>query len=205
MKMMLERYGVGLVAGAVTTIALLWLMQAVISFDGNPLNDAPDYRPIDFARLMEDVDPDIIKPENKPPPPPDVVPPVMAKPDPDSMGDTGWELDTSFEAPDIGQTISISGFSDDGEYLPLRKVNPIYPRRAQQRGIEGFVILQFTVTETGSVENPVVIESEPPGIFDRAAIAAALKFKYKPRTVDGVAIRVDGVKHRIGFELEEAY
>ena len=95
------------------------------------------------------------------------------------------------------------GFSADGEYLPIVKVAPVYPRRALTRGIEGYVLLEFTVNSTGAVENPVVVEADPPGIFDRAAMQAALKFKYKPKVVNGEPIAVAGVRNRITFELTE--
>ncbi len=56
------------------------------------------------------------------------------------------------------------------------------------------MILQFDVTEEGSVENPVVLEAKPPGIFDRSALRAAAKFKYKPKILNGQPVRVTGVK-----------
>jgi protein TonB len=90
----------------------------------------------------------------------------------------------------------------DGEYLPIVKVAPEYPRRALQRGIEGYVIVEYTVTKLGTVENPRVIEAEPAGMFDEAAIKSALKYKYKPRVVDGEPIEVPGVRTIIRFELE---
>ncbi|MFZ8915632.1 MAG: energy transducer TonB, partial [Pseudomonadales bacterium] len=77
------------------------------------------------------------------------------------------------------------------------------PRRALTRGIEGYVLLEFTVTKLGTVENPVVVEADPPGIFDRAAQQAALKFKYKPKVVNGEPIDVAGVRNLITFELTE--
>lgn len=93
--------------------------------------------------------------------------------------------------------------NNEGEYLPLVKVEAEYPSRAMERGIEGSVTVKFTVTEKGSVEDPVVIESDPPGIFDRAAIQAASKFKYRPKVIEGSPIRVEGVKHKIVFDLED--
>ena len=91
----------------------------------------------------------------------------------------------------------------DGEYLPIRKVRAEYPPRAISRGIEGSVTMEFTVTENGTVKDPVVVDSNPPGIFDRSAIQALLKFKYRPKVVDGKPTQVEGVKHKIVFELEE--
>ena len=91
----------------------------------------------------------------------------------------------------------------DGEYLPIVKVAPQYPRRAQSRGIEGYVILEYTVTVQGTVRDPVIVESAPKNVFDKAAIKSALRYKYKPRVVDGVAVEVPGVRTRINFVLEK--
>jgi protein TonB len=90
----------------------------------------------------------------------------------------------------------------EGDYLPIVRVAPVYPARALSRGLEGFVDLSFTVTTTGSVEDPIVLQSTS-SLFERAAIRAVLKFKYKPRVVDGVPVSVPGVKTRISFQLEE--
>ena len=92
----------------------------------------------------------------------------------------------------------------DGEYLPIVKVAPIYPRRALSRGIEGYVIVEYTVTKQGTVKDPVIIEAKPQGIFNQAAIKSALRYKYKPRVVDGEPIEVQGVRTKITFQLENS-
>lgn len=58
------------------------------------------------------------------------------------------------------------------------------------------------MTKNGSVRDAVVIEAKPENIFNQAAMAAALKFKYKPRVVDGVAMEVAGVQNKISFQIE---
>jgi len=98
-------------------------------------------------------------------------------------------------------TLGLSG--GEGDYLPIVKVQPVYPRKALQRGISGYVIVEFTVTKNGSVKDVVVVEAEPEGMFNRAAIRAAQKFKYKPRVVDGEAIEVAGVQNKISFQISE--
>jgi protein TonB len=70
------------------------------------------------------------------------------------------------------------------------------------RGLEGYVDMEFVVTQTGSVRDPVVLFSTS-SLFERAALRAVLKFKYKPRVVDGVPVEVPGVKTRITFQIEE--
>ena len=81
------------------------------------------------------------------------------------------------------------------------KDNPEYPRVAQRKGISGYVILQYTVTETGTVEDITVLQSNPEGVFDEAARQAAIKYRYLPRIVDGEPTQVSGVKTRITFEM----
>jgi protein TonB len=90
----------------------------------------------------------------------------------------------------------------EGDYLPIVRVAPVYPSRALSRGLEGFVDMSFTVTATGSVINPIVLQSTS-SMFERAATRAVVKFKYKPRVVDGIPVEVPGVKTRITFELQD--
>jgi len=91
----------------------------------------------------------------------------------------------------------------DGDVLPIVKVPPQYPRRASQRGIEGWVLLEFTVTETGAVLNPIVIDANPPGIFNRSAIRMINKWKYKPLIKKSKAVQRKGVQHLIAYQLEK--
>ena len=91
----------------------------------------------------------------------------------------------------------------DGEYLPIVKVAPIYPRRAQSRGITGYCIVEYTVTTSGAIRDPKAVDCDPPGVFDSASVKASLKFKYKPRVVDGVPIEVGGVQNKFTYELEQ--
>jgi len=197
------RYLFGVAMGVVVTLSLFVLMNALISNNKSALTEGNKFDITDFVRVDEDEDLQIKKRKPDPPPPPDEPPPDMPTPD--------------FESSDVSQGIDIGaintnvdlniagtgGFTQDGEYLPIVKVAPIYPRRAQTRGIEGYVILEFTVTKTGAVADPVVVEAKPPGVFDRAATNAALKFKYKPKVVDGEPIAVTGVRNRITFELAD--
>lgn len=95
--------------------------------------------------------------------------------------------------------------ASDGDYLPLIAVAPQYPTGAAQRGIEGWILLAFTVDKQGSVvdDSVKVIDSEPQNIFNRSAIRAALKFKYEPRVRNGKTVAVPGVKYVFRYKLEE--
>lgn len=200
---MIARYIVGVGLGAVVTLALFYLMQWLIASDGAQLTEGPDGRVLDFVRVEQEEQLQTKDRKPEPPPPPDEPPPDMPDPSFDSNVDAlGVDIGMGNMNADLDIN-SGGGFSADGEYLPIVKVSPVYPRRALTRGIEGHVLLEFTVTKSGAVEDPRVIEADPPGIFDRAAIQAALKFKYKPKVVNGEPIDVAGVRNLITFELSE--
>jgi periplasmic protein TonB len=200
---MIVRYVIGVTLGAVLTFALFLLMQALIKSDRSPFDEGVKGKIVDFVRLQEEQDIQVRVRKPPPPPPPDEPPPDMPQQQFDasnvSIGVDMGRVDVKVDLNAGG----VGGFSSDGEYLPIVKVAPVYPRRAQTRGIEGFVLLEFVVTRTGSVRDPVIIESSPPGIFDNAAKQAALKFKYKPKVVNGEPIDVAGVRNLITFELAD--
>ena len=92
--------------------------------------------------------------------------------------------------------------SSSGGYVPIFQVPPVYPRRALEREIEGCVMLQYTVTKSGSTRDPEVLWSQPSGIFDKQAMRSALKYKYKPQIRDGQAVEVPRVKTIVVFKIE---
>ena len=199
------RYLLGLVFSVMVTLGLLWSMQALIAGGKNVLTDAPRGNVLDFIRLKKEQQ--LVKKERKPQKPvkPKEPPPPMAQPKMQQSNPNANAVSTNFAAnieTDIGLSNGLSLGSGDGDYLPIVKVAPIYPRRAQSRGIEGYAIVEFTVTANGSVQAPLIVEAKPEGVFDRAAMDAALKFKYKPRVVDGVAMAVSGVRNKISFQID---
>ena len=199
---MATRYFASFGLGIVITLVLFFVMQAVIATDEARLDEGAKGKLLDFVRLEEDQELQTKQRKPKPPPPPDEPPPDMPKPEFESS-DISQGVDVGAVDVDVNLNVEGGGFSSDGEYLTIVKVNPQYPRRAQTRGIEGFVLLEYIVTKTGAVRDPVVIEAKPPGIFNRAAINAALKYKYKPKVVNGEPIDVAGVKTRITFEMAD--
>jgi protein TonB len=143
---------------------------------------------------------------------PEEQPEDIAQPDLDLQPLAG--IDVSIAKPKANFTAGGSFFRD-GEYIPLFKVQPIYPRRAQERGTQGYAIVAFTITDSGSVENAKPLEGycgDPQGpqeemrpctIFNSASARAALKLKYKPKIVDGKATSVEGVLHRFTFIMAQ--
>jgi hypothetical protein len=87
------------------------------------------------------------------------------------------------------------------EYAPLEKKAPIYPYVTQFNGIEGYCIVQYTVTELGKVKDAFPETCSPIGLFEGVSVESAKKFIYQPRIVDGIPRSVSGVQNKFTFDL----
>jgi len=190
---------------SVAVFGLFWLLYALIHTTASVGMDGEVLPTVDFVRLAKNFE--IESRERKPPPEmPDKpeAPPEVAVQQVQIQGPMNTGININMALENFAQVKSNFGLSStDGEYLPIVKVAPMYPARAQSQGIEGWVLVKFTVTEAGTVTDPVVLEAQPPGVFDEAAKKAVQKFKYKPRVQDGKPIAVPNVQHLIRFELDK--
>ena len=195
---------------AAITIALFFVMVILISLGDSGMKEDTSVKLADVVmpeRQIETFITEVEKPDK-----PEEQPEDIAQPELDLQPLAG--IDVSIAKPKPAFKAGGSFFRD-GEYIPLFKVQPIYPRRAQERGTEGFSIVSFTITESGTVEDAKAIEGycgDPEGpetelrpctLFNSASARAALKLKYKPKIVDGKATSVEGVLHRFTFIMAE--
>ena len=201
---MIGRYVISIVTGVVVTLTLLFVMQLLIATGKGALTKPRERAQLDFVRVKrnENLNTQEIIPE-KPPKPPE-TPPETPPQDMDNIDPDTPTIDIARPTIMGGTDIGGPGRMNiaEGDYLPIVRVAPVYPSRALSRGLEGFVDMSFTVTATGSVINPIVLQSTS-SMFERAATRAVVKFKYKPRVVDGIPVEVPGVKTRITFELQD--
>jgi protein TonB len=199
------RFVLALSVALVVTFAVALMMQGLISSGGSVLQNNDFGKLVEFVHVQQDDDVQTKDRQVKKPPTPPKEPPKpeMSKPD---FNRTNADMDMSGLniAADLSVDAGLAGSGGDGDYLPIVKVAPQYPRRAASKGIEGYVVLEFTVSKLGTVIDPKVIEADPPNIFNRAAINAAKKFKYKPKIEDGKAIEVTGIRNIIRFELDKS-
>ena len=201
---MIGRYIFSIVVGSVITLSLIFVMHLLIEHAEDAISKERTKHQLDFVRVKknETLNTEDYTPE-KPPKPPE-VPPEVPPQDMDSVDPNAPTINVP--PPSVDTNVDIGGPGGmniaEGDYLPIVRVAPVYPARALSRGVEGYVDMGFTVTTTGTVKDPVVLFSTS-SLFDRAATRAVLKFKYKPRVVDGVPVEVPGVKTRITFKIEE--
>lgn len=191
------------VGAVVVTLALVTLMQSLVAMGGGALEKRKGVRIEDFLRTRSDSDTQAKKrelPEKEQ---------VEEAPEMESM-----EMDTApsqlnmdgmgiSAQPQMALAGGVGVGSADMDIVPLVRVNPRYPPRAQSRGIEGWVHLRFTITPQGTVDDVVIVDADPKGYFERSAKRAVKKYKYKPKVEGGKAVPRTGVELVLTFDLED--
>ncbi|EIK46877.1 putative tonB2 protein [Cellvibrio sp. BR] len=204
------KVGIAGLLGVVTTFLLLFLMYQLVNNDLGEVAQKksvkiPDINMPDtkIETRFEDAKPE--KPEAP------ETPPDLPEPEFEAPNVSGEALNMSAPIAKAGIDVGAGSLAfSEGEYLPIVKVPPEYPSTALSRGIEGFCTVVYTVTETGATRDPepiadqcVTKEGKPTTVFNRASVRAALKFKYKPKVVDGKPVEVPGVKNRFTYTMQK--
>jgi protein TonB len=211
----LLRLPVAIVLACGMAVGLFWSLRVMIGASG-ALEDVRPAPRIDFVRLRRDtpveekkrVKPVFVKPEAPPPTAPEVATSeklsviegtdiAALAPSVDFSAVGGGGVGRSGLAAELA-----AGGGTDRDAVPQVRIQPDYPIQARQKGIEGWVDVQFSVGPDGSVRNPVVLNAQPKSIFDGAALQAIKGWKYNPRIEDGKPVERAGLKVRIRFELE---
>lgn len=207
------RFVIAAVCAVGVTFGLFIFMQKLISSGGGENRDLDPiagirFGPVDIPEEIQRKD----RPRPEPPPPPEQPPPP-----PKMQVDQPQEVVRNLpdiDVPDLdnplvgGEGIFLGNFGTvdrtaEGDVIPVARFPPTYPRDAALQGIEGWVEVEFTITEAGTVKSPRVIAAEPRRIFNREALRAILKWKFKPRIVDGVAVERTATQI-IDFSLDES-
>ena len=137
---------------------------------------------------------------------PQELPPPMQPVTVDRRVEPG-DIPISFEPPVVTKR-KLGPAIVSSDPLPIYKPAPRYPRRALARGIEGYVVVEFTISKNGSVKNPSVVggydgSGAPTDIFNSAALNAVERFKYRPLLSEGQPVEKHGVRNRITFKMAE--
>ena len=194
-----RRYSASAAIAVFVTGGLLLVMHYAIH------TEEPDVAvvvPIPNLQLLPSIpeDPVIVRPDIPPEPPkPEKLPPAP-KLLFDAIGG-GWH-DGPIPVPRPGpRLVGVNNGLAEGDYLPIMKVPPEYPNRMLSRGIEGWVLVEFTVDKLGRVQAPRVVDAQPGSGFNVSALRAVMRYKYRPRVVNGETVPVQGVRQRIVFNI----
>ena len=195
------------------TFGLFLLMYALISSGGDQRADLEAIAGIRFGpvEIPDEIMTRSRRKPVKPPPPKEPPPPPRMQ---ISKMDQQVQNMPQMDIPDLdvpligGSGMFIGNFQQvdqgaEGDIIPVVVIRPMYPREAAISGTQGWVKIEFTITEVGTVKDPRVIDAKPPRIFNREAIRAILKWKFKPRVVDGIAVERRATQV-IDFTLDES-
>lgn len=194
------RYPTALTAALLLTSSLFFTLNALTDREITvvPITTTK----IDFSRQKEDTvtqDKRVIeKPERvieKP-----ILPPKVGRGEDEKRLPTDITLVTPPTTVPVGP--DTSGFGSDTEATPVLRVNPIYPDRLAAREIEGWVRVRFNISVTGTVLDAIVVDGEPMGAFDDAALDAIKRWRYNPKVENGAAVERRGVETMLRFTLE---
>lgn len=196
---------------------LLFLLMAQLA-DSGRIPGSPAAVPVvlELSRLRIDTQVHHRERE-RPPEPEEVVPqPQMPQPRIDTQLSASSEVPRiELQVPEIQSNLSfnitpqLSDISQSMEVsapalvavdvAPLVRISPQYPRRALNRRVEGHVLVEFEINAQGHVTpgSFVIIESEPPGVFDKTVRRALLRWRFQPDP--GGAYRA---RQRMEFKLE---
>jgi protein TonB len=196
------RIPLAIIFGGLFTTSVFWLLWHLV---GRPIDvhNLKEAARIDFSRMRRDTEVQTKRDEKvqreKPPPTPEM--PKM------SFSTAGIENNVATLTPIVDARGAMTRMSmsagSDRDVIPLVRISPDYPPRALSRGLEGWVQVQFTITPTGTVKDPMVVNAEPKGMFDDAALKAIARWRYNPKVEGGVAVERVGVQTIIRFQLEQ--
>jgi periplasmic protein TonB len=195
-----NRFLLSLVFSVTVSVGLFLLMQHLIRGDDVELSEPPTPRPLDWVRLAPEEAPPKRRERERPTPP--EPPPEVAVTN--HYNHQGTSHQHNVAPPDTSEQITPVSSQGDMEVSTLFTVAASYPERALSRHVEGHVLLRFTVNAHGNVEDVQVLEAEPSGYFESAAIDALSRTRFRPRVVGGHPVPAEGVVHRVVFTLDSA-
>jgi protein TonB len=197
------RYPIALALALCISGGLFWFLKVLIS-QKPEIGERVELRRIEFTRLRQDTEVREKKRDKAELEKPQEAPPQtdISKSSLDLGGESISILAPTVEAKaNVRANVSLGAGGSDRDTIPLVRIEPDYPMRARQRGIEGWVIVQFTITPAGTIKDAVALQGQPPGVFDEAAVKAVMRWKYNPKIENGVAVERPGVKVRLDFVL----
>jgi len=202
-KNLMFKTSTAVIGGAAMTFIAFAIMQYLISGEQRAPIKLGDDITVEIFQAPEDKQTTHIK--RIPPPPTPKVPPKA----PPRVTPTNEPITAISTAPPI----VIDGFGNDmkqtltrptGDASPIVRINPKYPTSAARDGIEGWVQLSFNISPTGEVIDATVVNSEPKRIFDREALRAIKRWKYRPKVIEGVAQLQTGQTVQLDFKLDSS-
>lgn len=128
----------------------------------------------------------------------DIASPEFQNTDRDKQFDKlDWDEWDEYEIRTVKSSREVP-YSED--YVILKMVEPKYPPRELNAGIEGSVTIELLINERGRVEKAVVLSGVGPKSFEESSLEAAKQFVFQPPITDGVPAPM-WIKFHIKFRI----
>lgn len=111
------------------------------------------------------------------------------------------ESDTYEATHDPEKELDFSDVEPPIEALGNVRIEPVYPERQVSKCVEGFVEVEFDIETDGRVSNVRIIQSEPPGAFDKSAMNAVTRWRYDTRKFEEGELPKKNVRTKLTYEL----
>ena len=199
------RWVIGVPVAAFVTIGLFVLMMTLIAEEFKPQEKVASAS-FEINPTVEDIK--VIKRETKvqqvkkvvTPPPPPQIERQQAETPREPIASLEGAI-PEFEAPKIDrQNFKIAVSDRDAQ--PLFRVQPQYPSRAAERGIEGNCKMRYDVSPEGQTFNIVALSCTA-SVFEKSSIKAVGKWKFNPKVVDGRNVARRGVETTMTYKLAD--
>ena len=187
---------------AVITVGLFLMMRQLI--DIGPMRPVVAEDPLQVTINVVPADREVI--HNLTPEFVDVVaPPPLPTFTTDSSPVTAVPSDVSYRLPEVGPAVietSRSGIINTNRPMsPTVRIEPVYPARAAERGLEGQCTVVFDITPQGTTANVRPLDCSS-SLFEAATVTAVSRWRYNPQVTDGQPTMFRGATTQLVYRME---
>jgi protein TonB len=200
----LGRLSIACVVAVAATSLLFWFLWLLIHTSVD-VGETKRATRIEFARLRRDTEVQTKRQEKARPERPTQAPsaPQIARVNVGPSTEAVQVLAPTVDVRGALQRVSVNVGGSDRDVIPLVRIEPDYPSRAMNRGIQGWVTVQYNVSPAGSVTDARVVAAQPKGYFEDAALKAVGRWRYNPKVEGGVAVERRGLQMTFHFGMED--
>jgi protein TonB len=198
---MITRFSSAIGLGAIATFVLLFLMQTLIVLQPGAYSEPRPRSTLKFVRVRKS---EAVRTREIPRPDESLKKAEPLPPRPAAeYGDDLAVVGAIAPPPPPSGSRSVTALRmTDGPLVAIVRVQPVYPAVAESRGLEGWALVQFDVLPDGRVANAYIVDSSS-HLFEKAALSAAYRFRFKPRVVDGEPVTTTGIQNLFRFEMPD--
>lgn len=197
MKNMTRKITVVILCTLCATLLVFYIMGGLISHDRDLSKIAIENEVIEFSMVRPK---SVLQEKKRLPKKKEKIKPPPVKPVKSVLSPLA-KL-SGINVSDLMGDFGTDGVGSVGNIQPVIPFNCEYPENARARKTEGWVLVEFTITKTGSVRDAYVLDASPPNVFDRSTLRCISNARFPVQKEDGVPIAVT-TRRYMDFVLEK--